>query len=167
MSHRALHVSLISSHNWISFGKLFQARGRHKCTLAKRIVLEFGSLQVVGPVHWMTCTGSKTMLEPPYNMVYYKMILYIRWQVQVKDIDSVGVTKLISSIPLFSEFFSIVKTNISYWISHIFDSCHCSSAAVAPVKYKCDSNNLKKCLYVRSKILLTERTEISTPHPRS
>ena len=32
----------------------------------------------------------------------------------------VGVTKPISSVPLFSEFFSIVKTTVSYWISHLY-----------------------------------------------
>ena len=30
----------------------------------------------------------------------------------------VGVTKPISSVPLFSKFFSTVKTHVSYWISH-------------------------------------------------
>ena len=32
----------------------------------------------------------------------------------------VGVTKAISSVPLFCEFFSIVKTNVSYWISRLY-----------------------------------------------
>ena len=36
------------------------------------------------------------------------------------QIPGVGVTKPISSFPLFSEIFSIVKTHVSYWISHIF-----------------------------------------------
>ena len=32
----------------------------------------------------------------------------------------VGVTKPISSVPLFSEFFSITKTHVSYWISRLY-----------------------------------------------
>ena len=32
----------------------------------------------------------------------------------------VGVTKPISSVLLFSEFFTIVKTNVSYWISRLY-----------------------------------------------
>ena len=32
----------------------------------------------------------------------------------------VGVTKPISFVPLFSLFFSIVKTNVSYWISGLY-----------------------------------------------
>ena len=32
----------------------------------------------------------------------------------------VGVTKPISSVPLFSELFSIVKTHISYWMSRLY-----------------------------------------------
>ena len=36
-------------------------------------------------------------------------------------IDSgVGVTKPISSVPLFSEIFNIVKTHIMYWISRLY-----------------------------------------------
>ena len=38
----------------------------------------------------------------------------------------------------------------------MFDRCHRSSAAVAPVKYKCDLNNLSGT-FTRSKILLTEQ----------
>ena len=33
---------------------------------------------------------------------------------------AVGVTKPISSVPLFSEFFSIVKTTVSYWKLHLY-----------------------------------------------
>ena len=32
----------------------------------------------------------------------------------------VGVTKPISSVPLFSEFFSTLKTNVGYWISRLY-----------------------------------------------
>ena len=34
--------------------------------------------------------------------------------------SGVGVTKPISSVPLFSEFFSIIKTHVSYWISRLY-----------------------------------------------
>ena len=34
--------------------------------------------------------------------------------------SGVGVTKPISSVPLFSEIFSIVKTRVSYWISRLY-----------------------------------------------
>ena len=63
----------------------------------------------------------------------------------------VGVTKPISSVPLFSEFFSVIKTHVTYWISRLY-----STGAVAPVKYKCDSNNLRGT-FARTKILLTEK----------
>ena len=32
----------------------------------------------------------------------------------------VGVTKPISSVPLFSDFFSIIKTHATYWISRLY-----------------------------------------------
>ena len=35
-------------------------------------------------------------------------------------IPGVGVTKPISSVPLFSEIVSIVKTRVSYWISRLY-----------------------------------------------
>ena len=51
---------------------------------------------------------------------------------------------------------------------HVYvDSCHRSSAAVAPVKYKCDLNNLRGT-FTRSKILLTEKLTngaLVTPTP--
>ena len=49
----------------------------------------------------------------------------------------------------------------------IFDRCRRSSAAVAPVKYKCASNNLRGT-FARSKILLTEKltnSALVTPAP--
>ena len=41
-------------------------------------------------------------------------------QEEVSSSPGVGVTKPISSVPLFSEFFSIVKTHVRYWISHLY-----------------------------------------------
>ena len=82
--------------------------------------------------------------------------------------SGVGVTMLIFSAPLFSEFFSIAKAHVSCWISLlIFCRCHRSSAVVAPVKYKRDSNN-SRCTFARSKILLTEKSTnaaLVTPTP--
>ena len=80
----------------------------------------------------------------------------------------VGVTKPISSVPLFSIFFQYYH-NTSYLlnITFIFDRCRSSSAAVASVKYKCDSNNLRGS-FGRSKILLTEKLTngaLVTPTP--
>ena len=52
-------------------------------------------------------------------------------------------------------------------ITFIFDRCRRSSAAVASVKYKCDSNNLRGS-FGRSKILLTEKLTngtLVTPTP--
>ena len=49
----------------------------------------------------------------------------------------------------------------------IFDRCHRSSAAVTPVKYECDANNLTGT-FARSKILLTEKLTsgaLVTPTP--
>ena len=49
----------------------------------------------------------------------------------------------------------------------IFDRCRRSSAAVTPVKYECDANNLTGP-FARSKILLTEKLTngaLVTPTP--
>ena len=49
----------------------------------------------------------------------------------------------------------------------IFDWCRCSSAAVTPVKYECDANNLTGT-FARSKILLPEKLTngaLVTPTP--
>ena len=49
----------------------------------------------------------------------------------------VGVTKPISSVPLFSEFFTIVKTRVTSSTSRSY------LTGVTPVKYKSVSNNLR------------------------
>ena len=64
-----------------------------------------------------------------------------------------GVTKPISPVPLFSEFLALSWTHFRYWI---FDRCPCSLAAGTPVKYECDSMNLKGT-FARLKILLIEK----------
>ena len=67
-----------------------------------------------------------------------------------------GVTKAISSVPLISLFFNIVNTGYLLNIMFIFDRCCRSSAAVTPVKYQCDVNNITGT-FARSKILLTDK----------
>ena len=50
----------------------------------------------------------------------------------------IGVTKLISSIPLVSEIFNIAKKHkLATECRVIFDGFRRSSAAVTPVKYEC------------------------------
>ena len=66
---------------------------------------------------------------------------------------------LLSQFPpflYFSNFSALSKTLPLLDITFIFDRCRCSSAAVVPVKYKSDSNNLTGT-FARSKILLTEK----------
>ena len=49
----------------------------------------------------------------------------------------------------------------------IFDRCHCSRAVVAPVKYKCDSNNLRGtfCKIEKSAYEEINERRFSNPHP--
>ena len=57
----------------------------------------------------------------------------------------VGVTKPISSVPLFPKFFSIVQTHVSYWILNImfiFDRCRCSSAAFVAAQLQWHLSNM-------------------------
>ena len=74
-----------------------------------------------------------------------------------------GVTKPIFSVPLFSTFSVIVKTNVSYWISRLY----LAGVAVTPVKYECDPGNLTGTFAI-SKISLTEKlanVALVTPTP--
>ena len=81
---------------------------------------------------------------------------------------AVGVTKPISSVPLFSQFFIIVKTYFKCWISRLY----LTSVAAAQLRrhllnIECDSRNLT-CTFTWSKILLTEKLThgaLVTPTP--
>ena len=83
----------------------------------------------------------------------------------------VGVTKAISSVPLISPIFHHCQ-NTGYLLNimFIFDRCCRSSAAVTPVKYQCDTNNLAGTS-ARSKINFAYREinerSFSNPHPRT
>ena len=70
-----------------------------------------------------------------------------------------GVTKPISSVPLFFELLSTVITHFSFWIIRLsrlyLTGVAAAEAVLAPVKYKCYSNNLRGT-FPRSTILLTE-----------
>ena len=82
--------------------------------------------------------------------------------------SGVGVTKPISSVPLFSEFFIIVKkTRWLLNITFIFGRYRRSSAAVIRVKYESDSKNLTGT-FARSKFVLLEKLTtgaLVTPTP--
>ena len=45
---------------------------------------------------------------------------FSKFQLPWRCLSGVGVTKPISSVPLFSEIFSIAKTRVSYWISRLY-----------------------------------------------
>ena len=79
-----------------------------------------------------------------------------------------GVTKPISSVPLISPFFRIIKTLVTCWyITFIFDRCRHSLAVVKSVKYECDSRTLTGT-FTGLSISPTEKlTSFSTPHPWS
>ena len=68
-----------------------------------------------------------------------------------------GVARPISSDPVFSLFFSIVKTHISYGTSRLYltDAAGCTLFGLTPVKYECDITN-KTGTFTRPKILHTK-----------
>ena len=85
------------------------------------------------------------------------------------NITGVGVTKAISSIPLFSQLYRYYPPNTVYQlnITFIFDRNHSSLAAVTPVKYECDSKRPRDN-YTKSKIYITEKLKngaLVTPTP--
>ena len=80
----------------------------------------------------------------------------------------VGVTKPISSVPLFSPFSNIAKTYISYWISRLY----LTGVAVAQLRWhQANMNVIQRILtgtFARSKILLMEKLTkgaLVTPTP--
>ena len=83
----------------------------------------------------------------------------------VHQLSRGGVTKPIPSFPLFSEFFSIVKKHVSYWISSSYltgvagDTCQIWMWCKESKKYFCEIEN-----FVHGEI--NERN-FSNPHTRS
>ena len=95
---------------------------------------------------WETRTPNNTHLTSSKDQeIYNDAVLYNVSNNQTSP--EVGVTKPISSVPLFSWFFSTLN------IMLIFDRCCHSLAAVTPLKYECDEKNLTGT-FARLKILL-------------
>ena len=83
--------------------------------------------------------------------------------------NRVVATKPVSSVSLISVLFSIENTHWILNITFIFDRFGHSSASVASVEYKCDSNNLRGT-FCKIEILLTEKLTngaMVTPTPVS
>ena len=73
-----------------------------------------------------------------------------------------GVIKPISSVPLISRYFTIVKTLVTYHV-HFWQELSCDDTC----KYECDTNNLTGS-FARSKTLLSEKLTNGTlvsPNP--
>ena len=70
--------------------------------------------------------------------------------------QGVGVTKPISSLPLFSSFFNIAKTHISYWISRLYLT---GVVAAQLRRHLSNMNVIKKSnrYFCKIDILLTEK----------
>ena len=67
--------------------------------------------------------------------------------------SGVGVTKTISSVLLFSQFFRFIKIRVTYGMAFIFGRCLYSLAVATSVQYRCDLThwplgNLNETLYV-------------------
>ena len=83
-------------------------------------------------------------------------------------LTGVGVTKPIFPAPLFSEFFSIVETCVSYWISYLY----LTGVAAAQLQWHLSNINViqigLRSTFARSKILLMEKLNngaLVTPTP--
>ena len=69
---------------------------------------------------------------------------------------------------IFLHFSALSITGKLVHITFIFDRCHCSEAAVTPVKYGCDSKNLTGT-FVKINIFVCGKNNkwtFSNPHPR-
>ena len=82
-------------------------------------------------------------------------------------VQGVGVTKLIFSVPLFSQFFRMIKT--LHDIKFIFDRCHHSWAVETPAKYEHDWKYMYLTYtFAKSKFPVTEKLTngaLVTPTP--
>ena len=65
----------------------------------------------------------------------------------------VGVTKPISSVSLFPEIFSIVKTHVGYWVSRLY----LTGVAAAQLRWHLSNINVIHLDNLRSNILLAEK----------
>ena len=93
-------------------------------------------LSMLGPA---PCWGCKGVVNS---------VLAIIW-------SGVWMTKPISSMSLFLQFLKLSEHGLP--IKFIFDRCHHSLAVVTPVKYKCDSKDLK-FTYVKSNRSFLEKS---------
>ena len=86
----------------------------------------------------------------------------------VDNRPEVGVTKSISPVPLFSEFFWIYKTHASYWLSRLYLT---GVTAVQLRQHMWNMNVIQKNLtgtFAKSKFLLTKKltnAALVTPTP--
>ena len=76
---------------------------------------------VLYTLHWI-CTITVVLVSLQWNAV--QLVCYlkelVRSGVWSASAPGVGVTKPISSVPLFSEFFNNAKTHVDYWISCLY-----------------------------------------------
>ena len=106
----------------------------------------------------------------PRNRTGYCEYVFTKWDVYSTTLWSTwggGYYANFFRSVIFRIFHYSQNTRNLLKITFIFDRCRRSSAAVASVKYKCDSNNLRST-FERSKILLTEKLTngaLVTPTP--
>ena len=97
-----------------------------------------------------------------------RLLIFVHQWIGSSSVQGWGLLSWFSLSRYFPKFSALSKhmLTIGYHV-YIFDRCRHSSAAVAPVKYKCDSNNLR-VTFTRSNILLTEKLKngtLVTPTP--
>ena len=73
---------------------------------------------------------------PHFIWCIYLSMVRLKLSDVSKGGSGVGTTKAISSFPVSSHFFNIVKTHVSYWISHSYLTC----VATAYLRYPLNMN---------------------------
>ena len=87
--------------------------------LAKKIIKYATFYSSTLTVLWLVWSYYQfTMVQVTYLLMFFRDALLT--PEQSWDWPGVGVTKPILSVPLFSTFSVIVKTNVSYWISRLY-----------------------------------------------